>query len=317
MENPITWAKLAVVTLVILGTAACGKPDTEQRGAELSACEGLVSLELSDTKIALAESVDAGTFESMPLPRPANNDYDYSDVPAFCRVLAVVEPVEDSSIEFEVWLPEHWNGGFVGVGDGGFTGAVFHDRLAEPLKRGYAVANTDGGHKGGPSDASFAVGHPEKMIDHAWRAVHLMTVRSKEIVAAHYGRPADRALWTGCSTGGRQGLKAAQRFPADYDAIAAMAPASNWVPLMAHSIFLQQQFERPDGALDPAKMALIKTAALASCDANDGVIDTVINDPRSCDFDPAVLECAGSRTRLPAAARGRRSPQDLCWRDRP
>jgi feruloyl esterase len=94
------------------------------------------------------------------------------------------------------------------------------------LARGYAASSTDTGHAGG--SASFGLGHPEKVIDFGWRAVHEMTVASKQIVTAHYGRGARLSYWTGCSAGGRQGLKAAQRFPADFDGIVAGAPGLDW-----------------------------------------------------------------------------------------
>ncbi len=274
--------------LAALAVSACGERSSDPQPM---ACADLASLGLADATITLAEPVAAGGFEAPPDPMSGASP-DLSGLPAFCRVAAIVTPTEDSEIEFELWLPEaDWNGGFVGIGDGGFIGAILHGWMAGPLMDGYAVANTDGGHKGSAADATFAVGHPEKMIDHAWRGVHLMTVLSKEIVAARYGRPPERSLFTGCSTGGRQGLKAAQRFPDDYDAIASMAPANNWVPLMSFALLIQQQFDNPDAALDPAKLPLIKEAAIAACDMNDSVADRVIDDPQACDFDPGVLAC--------------------------
>ena len=115
---------------------------------------------------------------------------DYTTLPAFCRVTATASPTPDSAIKFEVWLPaQGWNGKFVAVGNGGFGGIIFYFAMAEPLRRGYAVAGTDTGHEGGQADASFAVGHPEKLVDFAWRAVHEMTVKSKAMVTAHYSRP--------------------------------------------------------------------------------------------------------------------------------
>src|SRR5829696_5572643 len=120
----------------------------------------------------------------------------------------------------EVWLPgEDWNGKFVGVGNGGLSGAIWYFAMATPLQRGYAVAATNTGHDGDQADATFGVGHPEKLVDYAWRAVNEMTVKAKAIVAAHYGRNPRHAYWVGCSSGGRQGLKEAQRFPGDYDGI--------------------------------------------------------------------------------------------------
>src|SRR6185295_992824 len=116
--------------------------------------------------------------------------------------------------------------------------------------------------------------------------------------AAHYGRGARYAYWIGCSTGGRQGLKEAQRFAADYDGISAGAPANNWVPLMAHATRIQQVMTDPDPAnrLTPAHLALLKDAAISACDARDGVTDRVVEDPSSCAFDPGKLQCAAGKS---------------------
>jgi hypothetical protein len=147
-------------------------------------------------------------------------------------VTATIAPVPDSEIKIEVWLPgEGWNGKLVGVGNGGFSGDIPHFMMGTPLQAGYAVAATNTGHDGGPADASFAVGHPEKLTDYGWRAVHELTVKAKAIISAHYGRGPRLAYWTGCSGGGRQGLKEAQRFPEDYDGIisGALGAAGEYV----------------------------------------------------------------------------------------
>jgi feruloyl esterase len=219
-------------------------------------------------------------------------------MPAFCRVTATVTPVSGSEIKIEVWLPnEGWNGKVVGVGNGGFSGAVWHFSMVQPLQLRYAVAATNTGHDGDAADASFAVGQPESLKDYAWRAVHEMTVKAKAIITAHYGRSPRHAYWVGCSSGGRQGLKEAQRFPADYDGIVAGAPANNWVPLMAYSVNIQRAITDTTVRLTPQHLSMIKAAAIAACDANDGVTDKVVEDPRSCSFDPATLQCkdAGSQ----------------------
>jgi feruloyl esterase len=217
---------------------------------------------------------------------------DFSKLPAFCRVTATLSPSPDSAVKMEVWLPAgNWNGRFVGTGNGGAMGAIFYWEMIEPLMRGYAVANSDTGHEGGPFDWSFAVGHPEKVVDNAWRGVHEMTVQAKSIVAAHYGRKPARAYWSGCSTGGRQGLLEAQRFPEDYDGVAVRAPANHWIPLMSYSLLVQQALTDPAGALSPAKLPVIREAAIAACDAGDGVTDRVIGDPERCNFDPVTLAC--------------------------
>ena len=216
-------------------------------------------------------------------------------MPAFCRVAATITPVPDSEIKMEVWLPaDGWNGKFVGVGNGGFSGAIWYFSMAEPLQRGYAVAGTNTGHDGDQADASFALGHPERLTDYAWRAVNEMTLAAKAIVAAHYGRNPRHAYWIGCSSGGRQGLKEAQRFPADYDGIVAGAPANNWVPLMAYAVNIQRVITDSAVGLTPRHLSMVKAAAIAACDANDGVTDHVVEDPRRCSFDPATLQCKGT-----------------------
>ncbi len=214
---------------------------------------------LPNATITKAERVEAGAFVAPPLPPGPPVSVDYTTLPAFCRVAATASPTPDSAIKFEVWLPvEGWNGKFVAVGNGGFAGMIFYFAMAEPLRRGYAVAGSDTGHEGGQADASFAVGHPEKLVDYAWRAVHEMTVKSKALVTTHYSVPPRRSYWVGCSSGGRQGLKEAQRFPDDFDGISAGAPANNWVPLMAYGAKVQQMIANPTAGLRPPQLALLK-----------------------------------------------------------
>jgi feruloyl esterase len=261
------------------------------------ACETLAGTTLPGAKITRAERVEAGAFVAPPLPPGPPISVDYKTLPAFCRVAATATPTPDSVIKFEVWLPvEGWNGKFVMVGNGGFAGLIFHFAMADPLRRGYAVAGTDTGHEGGQADASFGVGHPEKLVDYAWRAVHEAAVKSKDIVKAHYSEVPRRSYWVGCSSGGRQGLKEAQLFPADFDGISAGAPAYNWVPLMAYAARVQQTMTNPAAGLGPAQLALLKAAALDSCDARDGVTDRVVEDPRRCAFDPGTLACTAEKT---------------------
>ena len=147
-------------------------------------------------------------------------------------VRASIKPSTDSNIDIEVWLPaSNWNGKFLAVGNGGWSGAINYGGLLMGLREGYATSSTDTGHKGG--SGSFVLGHPEKVIDFGHRAVHEMTVKSKALVNAYYGNPARRAYWSGCSSGGKQGLKEAQMYPADYDGIVAGAPANHWTHLSA------------------------------------------------------------------------------------
>jgi feruloyl esterase len=292
---------LAVVPLCgCVALAACNRAPADDTAASKStpaSCETLAAIALPNTKVTMVERVEAGAFVAPPLPPGPPVSVDYSTLPAFCRVAATTAPTPDSAIKFEVWLPvEGWNGKFVAVGNGGFSGTIFHFDMAEPLRRGYAVAGSDTGHEGGLADASFAVGHPEKLVDFAWRAVHETTVKSKAMVTALYSKPPRRSYWVGCSTGGRQGLKEAQRFPDDFDGISAGAPANNWVPLMAYGATVQHLVTDPKSGLAPPQLTLLKEAAIAACDVRDGVTDRVVEDPRSCAFDPGALACTAGKS---------------------
>ena len=258
------------------------------------ACAQLASLDLKDVRITAAESVapDAvwpyppSVFNAMAGPHAGVSKT------AFCRVAGVIE----TEIAFELWLPQDWNGRFLGVGNGGLTGAINYPAMNDGLTRGFAVASTDTGHKTaqGFFDASWIAGHWQRVVDFGHRAHHLMPVVSKQIVVAYYGEPAKLAYYSGCSSGGWQGFTEAQKYPGDYDGIVAGAPAFNFVQLQSRSFWLAQlEAKDPWGALAPAKAKLLVDAALARCDAQDGVKDGVM-DPSQCDFDPAQLQCRGS-----------------------
>ncbi len=255
-----------------------------------SACESLSSLALPNTSITLAQVVPAGAF-TLPGTGPAMPLL--SQLPTFCRVAATLTPSSDSEIKIEVWLPvADWNGKFEAVGNGGWAGTVSYGWLASALQEGYATASTDTGHADG--DASFAIGHPEKVIDFAYRAVHEMAVKSKTIIATFYGRAPRISYFTGCSTGGRQGLMEAQRYPEDFDGIIAGAPANDQTHLNAWRIAVEAKIlQSPASVVPPDKLALLNRAVLAACDAIDGVTDGLLTDPRQCRFDPATLLCRG------------------------
>jgi feruloyl esterase len=147
-------------------------------------CESLATLALPDTTITLAQSVQAGAFT---LPA-AYGPLDFKNVPAFCRVTAQINPSKDSDIRIEVWLPASgWNGKYRGVGNGVFAGYIAFDSLADLVRQGYATASTDTGHRASPFDAAWALGHPEKVIDFGYRAIHEMTLKAKSIISAFYG----------------------------------------------------------------------------------------------------------------------------------
>jgi feruloyl esterase len=261
--------------------------------AAAATCESLASLALPDTTITSAQAVAAGAFT--PPPGGFPSAISPKSLPAFCRVAATIRPSKDSDIKIEVWLPvEGWNGKFQGVGNGGWVGAIIYPALMEALGRGYAAASTDTGHAGGVVDGSFALGHPEKVIDFGYRAVHEMTVKGKAITTAFYQKGPQYSYWNGCSSGGKQGLKEAQRFPQDYDGIIAGAPANYWTHLTAATVYVGAATHKdPASFIPPPKYGMIHQAAIEACDAGDGLKDGLIDDPRRCHFDPQVLECKG------------------------
>jgi feruloyl esterase len=229
-------------------------------------CESLASLALPETTITSAQPVAAGAF-TMPgggfMPSPISP----KSLPAFCRVAATLRPSKDSDIKIEVWLPVKggWNGKFQGVGNGGWTGSITYPALMEALQKGYASASTDTGHAGNPLDGSFALGHPEKVIDFGYRAVHEMTVKAKAIVAAYYDKSAQYSYWNGCSSGGKQGLKEAQRYPNDYDGIIAGAPANYWTHLTAATVWVGAATHKDEASFIPTdKYRVIHDAAAIS-----------------------------------------------------
>ncbi len=268
-------------------------------------CADLAALTIRDVAIQSAASIPAG-----PLPLPALQPM---DLPAFCRVLAVATPTTDSVIHFEVWIPaaQAWNGKFQGVGNNGFQGAIAYEAMARALRRGYATAGTDTGHTGG--DLKFGDGHPEKIADWAYRAIHVMTQTAQLIVRDHTGRFAQYSYFDGCNTGGHQALMEAQRYPNDYDGIIAGNPAADRVREVIGYLWAWLATHK-DGAslLTPAKLQLVTKAAVAACDALDGVKDQVIEDPRRCHFDPDTLACRASQTEVFASRPPRSAPSRRC-----
>ena len=281
----MTLSKIGAAAAIV--TAVLALPSA----AFAATCESLQSLSLPHVTFTQAVVVGAGQFSAPG--RGGTVPPVFAKLPAFCRVAATLTPTRDSDIKIEVWMPSQgWNGKFLGVGNGGWAGTISYPAMAESLARGYAVASTDTGHTGNGGDASFALGHPEKLIDFGYRAVHEMTVTAKAVVRAFYENPPRASYWNGCSTGGKQGLTEAQRFPNDYDAIVAGAPANNWTRLMTGLLWAgRATLSDPASRIPAEKFALLNRAALNACDAQDGVTDGVIESPRGCRFDPQVVMC--------------------------
>ena len=251
-------------------------------------CESLSSLKLPDTTFT-ATAVPAGDFKP-PQGAALHN------LPAFCRVSGVMKPSSDSNIQFEVWMPSSgWNGRLQGIGNGGFAGVITYDALGVAVSKGYAIASTDTGHTGGATSAGWALGHPEKVVDFGYRAIHETAVKAKTILAAFYGGGPKHSYFHSCSNGGRQALMEAQRYPGDYDGIIAGAPAYYWTHLLTLAIWNTQALLMDEASYIPAsKLPALESAALAACDALDGVTDGVIDDPTKCHFDPSKLLCSGA-----------------------
>jgi tannase/feruloyl esterase len=263
-------------------------------------CGRLSSLTFPDATITSAAAVEAGKFVA---PGAAPGNPAFGTLPPFCRVTAVLKPSSDSHIEMELWLPiEGWNGKFQAIGNGGWAGVITYGSagssgpsLAEALRRGYATASTDTDHQG--NNALFAIGRSEKLIDFAYRAVHEMTLKSKAILSEFYGQPARLSYWNGCSTGGRQGLMEAQKYPDDFDGIVAGAPANYQTHLHTWDLNVAvPALLTPANAVPSPKLAMLNRAVIAACDAQDGVKDGLLNDPRSCRFDPSTLLCKSTES---------------------
>jgi feruloyl esterase len=258
--------------------------------AVATTCEKLASLAFPKAKIDSAQTVIAGAFVQ-PGGRGNATSNPFSNLPAFCRVTATLTPSRDSDIKTEIWLPAAgWNGKFLAVGNGGWAGAIPYPALAAGLRAGYATAGTDTGHTG--NNADFALGHPEKVIDLAYRSIHEMTVHAKKVVSAHYSNPPRYSYYNGCSQGGRQGLAAAQKYPDDYDGI--VAGAASWNQMRAHGARVALNLivnKDADSVIPRSKYPMIHAAVLNSCDALDGVKDGVIENPMRCGFDYSELLC--------------------------
>lgn len=276
---------LAIFTLTVSPLAA-------------ASCEGLASLKLANAKITSSSVVAPGSF-TPPTPgglgiagRPAFTKFE--TLPSFCRVTATLTPSSDSDIKIEVWMPvSGWNGKLQSVGNGGFAGMISYPAMALAITDGYATTSTDTGHTG--NSGGFLFGHPEKLIDFGYRSVHGMTLAAKAIIAAFYGQAPSKSYWNGCSTGGRQGLAEAQRYPADYDGIIAGAPANYVTHAQAWRFWVIEAVHKDEASyVPPEKYPAVHKAALDACDALDGLKDGLITDPLRCHFDPKVLTCKGA-----------------------
>ena len=254
-------------------------------------CESLLTFSQPHVAVTLAQPIGAGQFPAPPARGGRAGVNPFANLPSFCRVAATLTPSSDSDIKIEVWLPaQGWNGKLQAVGNGAWAGNISYPAMATALAAGYGTVSTDTGHVGG--NGNFMVDHPEKLVDFEERSVHEMTVTAKALAAAYYGATPKQAYFNGCSTGGRQALTEAQRYPMDFDAIISGAPANAVRRQAFGQIWLWQATHKDDASLlTPEKYAVLHKAALGQCDALDGVKDGVIENPLACKFDPAATQC--------------------------
>jgi feruloyl esterase len=258
--------------------------------ADAAPCDDIAALKLPNGSVTTAVAVPAGAF-----PPPAGRGgapaatNPYQRLAEFCRVAATLKPTPQSDIKMEVWLPSSgWNGKLQVVGNGAFAGTISYPAMANAVAAGYAAASTDTGHTG-PSANTFA--HEEIVVDFAHRAIHETTAAAKQAVRAFYGDAPRFSYFNGCSTGGRQALTAAQRYPNDFDGIVAGAPAIYGSKQVFGQIWTYQATADATSALPRPALELLHAKVLESCDRLDGAADGVLEQPTACRFDPVVLTC--------------------------
>ena len=265
------WMAMTSVVLAGLGSASGAWAAME--------CRDLALLRLPGTLITTAETI-SGTFGSGPGA--------VSNLPPVCRVAGTINP----DIRFEVWLPRNYNGRLQAVGGGGLAGSISYGAMATAVADGYASASTDTGHRA--SDTTVWTKDRQRREDYGYRAIHEMTVKAKAIIEMHYGSDPVYSYFNGCSTGGRQGLMEAQRFPDDYDGILSGAPVNTFTRLHMGQLWTAHAtLKEPGAALTADDFTLVNRAVMEQCDANDGVEDGILTDPTTCDFDPRDLVCRG------------------------
>jgi feruloyl esterase len=254
--------------------AACGGAPDGSTARTGSACTLESFPELPDVRIT------AVTEEGAPVPH--------------CKVAGVI----GTETNFELLLPDDWNGKFVMGGGGGFVGSVVNTALGfGPLQNGYATVGTDTGHRGSSLDASWALNNLERVVSFGHQAVHRTAVIAKALIADYYSQDISRSLFFGCSRGGGQALMEAQRYPEDFDGIVAGAPAYNWTEELGGRNTWLNQSMYPDpndlsvATITPEALELIGNVVMEQCDLLDGVEDGILNNPLACDFDVTELAC--------------------------
>jgi feruloyl esterase len=278
-----TFVSVAALLPALAASSQAAKPET---GGDAANCSALAGRHIGGAEIQSATWLPGGgTVGTTQVAQP------------FCRVIGVITPTSDSHIGFEVWLPpaNAWNGNFRGEGSGGSAGAISPGPMREALAMGYATMSTDNGHvegANGEHGLSWAYKHPEKMIDWAWRALHLSTVAAKKVVPAFYGKPAAKNYFISCSAGSHHAIMEATRFPADYDGMLGGAAPWKWTALMLGHTWNSMPAMKNPSALTPESVVILNRGMVRECDHLDGLEDGIIADPRRCTVDPVKFQCS-------------------------
>ena len=278
----------------VLSACTLGFPLMSGAHAASSKCASLASLTLPYSTITIAKEVTSGSFT------PPGSTTPITGLPPFCRVAGDATPTTELHIAFEVWIPlSNWNGKYEQVGNGGYAGSIPYSSIASGLQLGYAAAGTNDGHNANGLDASWALGHPQLIVDFGYRALKATTDNAKAIITAFTSTPPSRSYFNGCSDGGREALMEAQRYPKDFDGILAGSPANFWTHLFVGFVWDQQALEDKAASYIPAgSLPILSNAALKQCVGKDGGVstDAYLNDPRQCNFNPAQVACTSGQS---------------------
>jgi feruloyl esterase len=288
-------------------TASVGVLRASGAAVPVITCAQLAKSVLPNASITSAQSVTSGQYHPSESAQrlgggPGRNLAGRTELgpnPAFCRIAATLRPSSDSDIKIEVWLPQSgWNGKLLTAGNSGWGGSLMYVAMLTALKAGFATASTDTGHDGSMPDGNggkFSLGHPEKLVDYAYRAYHDLTVDAKALIEAFYGVGPSHSYWVGCSLGGLEGLIEAKRYPADYDGVVAGAPPNPITRFNALQVWPDWLISQDARRLIPqSKYAMIHEAVLKACSSPVGLKDGLVERPDRCDFDPIQLQCRGA-----------------------
>jgi feruloyl esterase len=284
--KPVNIVRAAALVLLAHGTLAFARVEDPD-----AACASLAQASFADTTVTAAQILPAGSTLKNPDGKAVVTSV------AVCRVIATVSTKPDEHVGIEVWLPtDTWNGRLLGLGSGGFGGAILYSELAPATARGFVAVNTDTGHEGG---AQGAIGqrlewaaNPTQLRDWGHNSVHLMTVAAKAITRRFYGHAASHAYYSGCSTGGAEAMEEVEFYPDDYDGVHAGSPGMGYSHLMESFLWnAKLPAQQPEAKLTREALTVLSHAVLQSCGGSAALKDGFLANPMTCHFDPSTVQC--------------------------